>query len=75
LISLEPRKGLQFYSFVALIGRFPVGKVKAGYYRLRFTVVPLSGKRAASLSSPRFYLNAKHRIVPSKTKVPGKKKE
>jgi hypothetical protein len=35
----------------------------------------LSGKRVASLSSPRFYLNAKHRIVPSKTKVPGKKKE
>jgi hypothetical protein len=56
-------------------GPFPVGKVKAGYYRVRVTIVPTNGKRAASLSSQRFYVNAKHRIVPSKTKAPAKKKK
>jgi hypothetical protein len=57
-------------------GPFPVGRVKAGYYRVRVTIVPTNGKRAASLSSQRFYVNAKHRIVPSKskTKAPAKKK-
>jgi len=54
---------------------FPLKKLKAGYYRVIMTVAPLDGRRPANLNSQRFYVNAKHRIVPSKTKVPGKKKK
>jgi hypothetical protein len=43
------------------------------------TISPVDGRRPAMLNSQRFYLNAKHRIVPSKTKskpkAPVKKKK
>jgi hypothetical protein len=51
----------------------PLKKMKAGYYRVIMTIAPLDGRRPAMLSSQRFYVNAKHRIVPSKTKAPAKK--
>jgi hypothetical protein len=54
---------------------FPLKKLKAGYYRVIMTVAPLDGRRPAMLNSQRFYVTAKHRIVPSNTKVPGKKKK
>jgi hypothetical protein len=54
---------------------FPLKKVKAGYYRVILTVSPVDGRRPAMLNSQRFYVNAKHRIVPSKTKAPVKKKK
>jgi hypothetical protein len=56
---------------------FPLKKVKAGYYRVIMTLTPLDGRRPAMLNSQRFYLNAKHRIVPSKSKpkAPVKKKK
>ncbi|MDX6451709.1 MAG: hypothetical protein QOH16_1758 [Gaiellaceae bacterium] len=56
---------------------FPLKKVKAGYYRVIMTLTPVDGRRPAMLNSQRFYVNAKHRIVPSKTKAkaPVKKKK
>jgi hypothetical protein len=61
----------------AHIKSFPLKKVKAGYYRVIMTLTPVDGRRPAMLNSQRFYVNAKHRIVPSKTKTkaPVKKKK